>query len=90
MSHARVKHARRSPDGGMDVELDDSSVWDRTFSVAPTRAGVNFASNIGEVGMEVCRARARHASMTPTLVTYVYNYKEKQTLGQDWTKQGQV
>ena len=78
MSHARVKHARRSPDGGMDVELDDSSVWDRTFSVAPTRASVNFASNIGWIGMEVCRARVGLVSMTPTLMTYLYTYKEKQ------------
>ena len=89
MSHARVRHARRST-GGEDVKLDNSSVWDRTFSVAPTRAGVNFASNIGWIGMEVCRARVGRASMTPTLMTYLYTYKEKQTLGQDWTKQGQV
>ena len=83
MSHARVRHARRSTDGGMDVELDDSSVWDRTFSVAPTRAGVNFASNIGWIGMEVCHARVGRASMTLTLVTYLYIYKEEQTLGQE-------
>ena len=83
MSHARVRHARRSTGGGMDVKLDDSTVWDRTFSVAPTRAGVDSASNTIEVGTEVCRARVRRASMTLTLVTYLYIYKEEQTLGQD-------